>query len=144
MKERYVQAMIAERFQMLKLCWDGREETMGEVGGKDAHEDLAQGELEEPPRVLLVERLMSDMEALQELATPATTPRVRLCALGDLVALYVPGDASGLGLGLRSQGLKESCTSQEHGEETGRTSLQTSKTKPTVHIKAVPSDKAEV
>ena len=34
---------------------------MGEVGEKDAHGDLAQDKLEEPPRVLPVERLTIDV-----------------------------------------------------------------------------------
>ena len=49
---------------MLELCCNGGEETTREVRGIDAHGDLAHGNLEGPPRVLPVERLMSDVEAL--------------------------------------------------------------------------------
>ena len=92
MKGKHSQAMIAECFQVLELCRNGCKETVGEVGGREAHGDHAQGGLEEPPRVLPVERLMSDLESLQELTAPATSPRVGLRALGVLLALYVIGD----------------------------------------------------
>ena len=47
MKGKHLQAMIAERFQVPELCHSGGKETMGEVGERVAHGDLAQGKLEE-------------------------------------------------------------------------------------------------
>ena len=42
---------------------------------------------------------MGDVESLQKLTTHVAPPRVRLGALDILLALYLPGDASGLGFG---------------------------------------------
>ena len=98
--------MLAERFQMLELCRKENEETVEEVG-EDILVDLTQG-WEEPPRVLLVERLMSNIEALKTLTTSMTPPRVRLCILDVLLAMYLPGDTSGPGSGyviIRAEGI---------------------------------------
>ena len=46
-------------------------------------------EEDEPPRVLPVKRLFSDIEALKKLTKPAIPPRARLWALNILLVLYV-------------------------------------------------------
>ena len=42
--------------------------------------DLAQSDLEEPPKVLPVERLLSDVRALKKLMAPVAPPQVKLRA----------------------------------------------------------------
>ena len=66
---------------------------------KIALKGFSKGDLEEPPRVLLVERLWSDVNALKKLMAPVAPPRVRLRAQDVLLALYLAGDASGVGFG---------------------------------------------
>ena len=89
MKGKPLQAMLAERFQMSELC--------GEA--KIALEGPNKGDLGEPPKVLLVERLQIDVEALKKLTAPAAPPRLRLRAQDILLALYLTDDASGTGFG---------------------------------------------
>ena len=50
---------------------------------------------EDPPKVLPVERLLSNVRALKKLTTTKEPPRVRLRAREVLQALYLPGNASG-------------------------------------------------
>ena len=70
--------MLAERFQISELS---REGTDGHEGGaipKFGLKGSSEGDLEEMQRVLLVERLQSDVEALKKLTAPVAPPRVRL------------------------------------------------------------------
>ena len=91
------------------LQW--RRRAHGEVVDRDAHRELAQGGLEDPPKVLPVERLVNNVEVMHNLTAPATLPRVRLCASDVLLALHIPGTPVDWVLGPQSQGPKESCTS---------------------------------
>ena len=92
--------MLAEWFQISELC---RDDNIGNVGGdrgKEASSDLGKGDLaEEPPIVLPVEKLLSDVKALVKLTGPSTPSRVKLRAQDVLQALHPPGDASGSGFG---------------------------------------------
>ena len=54
---------------------------------------------ENPPNVLPVEKLLSDIRALKKLTAPKEPPRVRLRAREVLQALYIPNNASGAGFG---------------------------------------------
>ena len=93
-----LQAMLEERFQILELCWDDNVENTGGDRGKEASSDLGKRDLEEPPRVLPVEPLLSNVKvALVKLTAPSTPPRVKLRARGVLQAPYLSGDASGSG-----------------------------------------------
>ena len=74
-------------------------ENSGSDRGKEALSDLAKGVLEEPPRVLPVEKLLSNIKALVKLTAPTTPPRVKLRSQDVFQALYLPGDASGAGFG---------------------------------------------
>ena len=60
---------------MPELYRDGNK---GSATPKFGLEGSSKGNLGKPPRVLLVERLQSDVEALKKLTTPVAPPRVRL------------------------------------------------------------------
>ena len=62
MKGIRLHAILVARFQVLELCQEeNKEGNAGGVMGKDSLMDLAQGDLEELPIVLPVERLLSDI-----------------------------------------------------------------------------------
>ena len=97
MTGKHFQVMLAERFQMLQMYMeDDARGTYGntEKGGV-AHP--AGSDSEDPPKVLPVERLFSDVRTLEKLTATKKPPRVRHRAREVLQALYVPGDASGSG-----------------------------------------------
>ena len=98
-ERKKLKPMLAERFRVLELC---REENKGNDGGatpKHPLEGSIQGDLEEPPRVLPVERLRINVEVLKELTAPVALSRVRLRPHDVLLALYLTSDASGTGVG---------------------------------------------
>ena len=61
---------------------------------------------EDPPKVVPMARLLSDVRALEKLMARRDPPRVRLRARKVLQALYLPGDASGEGFGSAVIGAK--------------------------------------
>ena len=78
MKGEHLQAMLAERFQMSELCIEGNKGKEGSATPKFGLKGSSKGDLGEPPRVLPVERLQSDTEALKKLTAPVAPPRARL------------------------------------------------------------------
>ena len=60
--------MLAEKFRMVHLCWREHDEEAEEsVFGM---EDNKEPEEDEPTKVLLVKRLISDVEALKQITRP--------------------------------------------------------------------------
>ncbi|KAL7527171.1 hypothetical protein ACHAXR_001836 [Thalassiosira sp. AJA248-18] len=68
-------------------------------GGEVGVEAGASGELEEPGRVVAVDRFVRDVEYLKVLTSIPHPPRERFRARSQVFAFYVPGDASGSGFG---------------------------------------------
>ena len=98
-KGKYLQAMLVKQFQISELSREDNARGAESNTGKDMIADLAWIDFEEPPTVLPVERLLSDVRALKKLAAPAMPPQVKLRAHEVLHAIYLPGNASGAGFG---------------------------------------------
>ena len=80
MTGKHLQAMLAERFQISQMYMEdntsGTEDNMGK--GDIAYPAVSNSE--DPPKVLPVERLLSDVRAIEKLTATTEPPRVRLRA----------------------------------------------------------------
>ena len=99
MKGEKMQAMLAERFQMSELYREGTEGYEGSATPKPGLEVSSKDDSEESSRVMPVERLLSNVEALNKLTAPLAPPRIRLQAQDVLLALYLTGNAIRTGFG---------------------------------------------
>ena len=77
MKGKHLQAMLAKHSQILELCREGNEGNEGSAT-PNGLKGSSKGDSEEPSRVLPVERLKSNVEALKKLTAPVAPPRVRV------------------------------------------------------------------
>ena len=79
-KGKYLQAMLVKQFQISELSREDNARGAESNTGKDMIADLAWIDFEEPPTVLPVERLLSDVRALKKLMAPVAPPQVKLRA----------------------------------------------------------------
>ena len=77
---------------MSELWREGTEGYEGNATPKSRLEVSSKHDLKEPTRVLPVERLLSNAEALNKLTALVAPPRLRLRAQDVLLALYLTSD----------------------------------------------------